>query len=763
MAGKTIAFTVRTAQQAKQLYGSGLKHKILTLPEEPGVAEGDPVEVALVLAFSGEGFHLMGRVVHSGAMATVVQLDDVPAGIYAALGVETGAASGGISQALDQTIESAPVEPAPRETVESAPPGDPFAAALAESGEADPYEEVESRDEPSTVGIVMQDWPPEDEPRTAQEAASLSQDEGPSEESNELSESSGDLFGDASEERFADTVDEYSGGSLFDEDPPDTADEPAADPTAESLEIKPPDVPRSRRAFARTDYSGEFERLPSSSGVESAAPPPGRLATGRPGPASSRSKPSARKKKGGYVSARASRAPAPQAAPPPGEGIPVPGNPNQVFAGTPREKGSLADVAMREVFMDLLNRKATGLLVVDGFRERYWGYFVGGQPVRYSREPPSRSESIEYQASRQRLLKPAELERARYAAGLTGLQLDDALVRLGMLNRQQVDALMVESARMITERLLGVNFGHFRFYDLPEVRKLLPGIPVEVAQVLWERSRQRYTGLNEKQVREIVDKYYKHHLVLTDAGRALAEPLIASLAGPEQRFLQRYLRGGWQLAELLGRLEMPTRNLIELVLSMQDLGVIELNEREGDRWREARAERYIIDRMDYMEKDHFAFVEAHWSCLEPELMAACDKVAKTIEDPMMEHLELEKLTEMREQIRAKLAEVRALFSDKPRRREYRNELVEMGKRRMAGELFGKQGEMEVFKGDLPLARRCFERVLELDPRGSGSNERIRRAKAALADLRRGATPAVAKDLDFEQEMGDVNLEDLDDI
>jgi hypothetical protein len=249
--------------------------------------------------------------------------------------------------------------------------------------------------------------------------------------------------------------------------------------------------------------------------------------------------------------------------------------------------------------------------------------------------------------------------------------------------------------------------------------------------------------------------------VLTDQGRSLAEPLIDSLAGQEQRFLQRYLRGGWQLAELLGRLEMPTRNLIELVLSMQDLGVIELNEREGDRWREARAERYIIDRMDYMEKDHFAFVEAHWSCLEPELIAACDKVTRTIEDPMMDLIELEKLSQMREEIRSKLADVRALFQDKAGRREYRNELVEMGKRMMAGELFGKQGEMEVFKGDLKLARECFERVLELDPRGSGSNNRIRRAKSALADLARGATPKVADDLDMEDD--GVDLEDLDNI
>ncbi len=749
MAVNTIAFTVRTAQQAKQLYGSGLKHKILTLPEEPGASEGDEVEVALVLAFTGEGFHLRGRVVHSGAMATVVQVDEVPADLYTALGVDVG--GGGITPALEQTMETPPVT-APygaRETVESPTAADAFDDAVrAVGGAEESYEEVASADEPSTVGIVMEDWPPEEAPARARGAAGLADPPPPSsiEDSGESPGPGEDLFADVSEERYAETADEASAPSLAHGEP--SRDEPSEGDS----------------------YSGEFQRVPTTSSVETLTPPRPAQPAARPRPAAPQGRPSlqgqpatarGKPRKGGYVSARVSQDRTPQAAPPPGEGVPVPGQPNQVFAGTPKESGSLANVAMREVFMELLNRRATGLLVVDGFRERYWGYFIEGKPVRYTREPPSRSESIEYQASRQRLLKPAEIERARYTAGLTSLQLDDAMVRLGLLNRQQVDALMVESARMITDRLLGVNFGSFRFFDLPEVKKLLPGNQVEVAQVLWERSRARYTGLNEKQVREIVDQYYKHHLVLTDQGRSLAEPLIESLAGQEQRFLKRYLRGGWQLAELLGRLEMPTRNLIELVLSMQDLGVIELNEREGARWREARAERYIIDRMDYMEKDHFAFVEAHWSCLEPELIAACDKVARTIEDPMMDLLELEKLSLMREQIRSKLADVRALFENKQARREYRNDLVEMGKRMMAGELFGKQGEMEVFKGDLKLARECFERVLELDPRGSGSNNRIRRAKSALADLARGTKPEVAKDLDMEDD--GVNLEDLDNI
>ncbi len=712
---RKIVFTVKSAEQGKQLYGQGLKHKILTLPEQPGVTTGDAVEVALSLAFCEKLFTISGSIAHSGAMATIVQLDAIPAEVFEALGVAGPTPAGGASSDIERTQEV-------RHTVVSEPP--PPAPAV-----EDPTPTITDPDADRASSAF-------DEPSDTFDEPSAYDDEDPDSIFDEPPSEDSSLFDDSPSEEL---------DSSFGAPPPEPAPPAAAEPD-------PPPAPAGRPAMSGGRPSTSGGR-PSMSG--------GRASVGGD------AKGTGKEKKGGYRSARRREPAQPAQPPPPGEGVPVPGRPNEYFAGTAALHGSLAKVSMREVFMELLKESRTGLLVVDGFRERYWGYFVGGRPLRYIREPASRSESIEYQASRQQLLKPAEVERIRYAAGLCGVQLDDALVKMGVLNRQQVDDLNQESARMITERLLGVNFGHFRFFELPEITKLFSGTPVEITMVLWRRSRERYTGLNQKQVREIVDRYYKFHLVLTEAGRDLAEPLIDTLAGQEQRFLRRYLRGGWQLSELLGRLEMPTAQLIQLVLSMQDLGVIELNEREGERWREARAERYIIDRMDYMERDHFAFIEAHWSCLEPELMRACDKVARNIEDPMMDHLELDKLAEMRQQIRTKLAEVRALFSDETRRKTYRNDIVEQGKRQMAGELFHKQGEMELFKPDIPKAKECFERVLELDPGGSGAQERLARSRKVLKDLAAGiVTKADASMSRPDEDMKgfeDILPEDLDEL
>jgi len=679
-----LVFTLRSAEQARKVHKSGLQHKILTMPEVADVSDGDSVVVALEMPFADETFDLPGRVMHSGSMATVVQLDFIPSAVYEAMGLTVPEDAGQRFEAFEETLDA----PSATEASEAVgtEEGDSWDAAISEADGTVSEDDDETVSEPSPVAPAA---PP----------------------------AAGDTF--------------------LDEAPPEAS---SVETSGEFTHVGGSELTVPVREQAERPSPQEDIRKPRP------------VRTGRKAPSERKSH------SGGYVSARTRQ---PAQPPPPEDGIPVPGGPGGVFAGKPADAGSLAKKSMREVYMELLHRRATGLLVVDGFRERYWGYFVNGRPLRYVREPASRSESIEYQVSRQRLLKPAEMERARYAAGLSGLQLDDALVRLGLLNRKQVDALTSESARMVTDRLLGVNFGHYRFFDLPEIKQLFSGTPVDVAMVLWERSRNRYTGLNEKQVREIVDQHYKHHLVLTDDGRQLAEPLIETLAGQEQRWMRRYLRGGWQLSELLGRLEMPTRHLIELVLALQDLGAVELNEREGERWRESRAERFIIDRMDYMERDHFHFVESHWSCLPPELARACDKVARTIEDPIMEHLELDKLNQMRDQIRAKLAEVRALFADQVQRRAYRSELIEESKRRMAGELFHKQGEMELFKGDIPKARECFERVLELDPGGSGSGDRISRARKVIRDLDAGREAKPEGPAASGEAFEDINLDDLD--
>lgn len=444
------------------------------------------------------------------------------------------------------------------------------------------------------------------------------------------------------------------------------------------------------------------------------------------------------------------RAPAPAG----GDVLPVPGGGGKGVKAKLTEQGSLEDCDMRTLLMSLLRRSALGVLVVEGYRELNWCFVVHGKPVKFVREPPSRSDSLDYQASRARLVEPDDLNRARQMAQLTGHRIEEVLTDLGLVDAAGLCKLEAKTAWQVTERLLGVNYGTYRFFDLPGLDKVLHGAPADVMGVLWTRARAKYSDLSDKKIAQRIDQYHKHHLVLTEEGQELAGQL--SLGRLEALFVQRYLRGGWQIAELLGRLDLTNRSVMEMVFTLQDLGIIALSEREGPNWRVARAERFLIDRMDYMDRDHFAFVDAHWSSLERELLVACDKVSRTLDDPIMNQVELGSVAQMREEIIEKLGEVRQIFASHDRRREYRAILIEKSKRSMATSLFAQQGEMALFKKEASLAKECFERVVELDAGGPGTDH-VGRARRVLGDISRGVLTQATK----VEDRGQLTLEDID--
>ncbi len=497
------------------------------------------------------------------------------------------------------------------------------------------------------------------------------------------------------------------------------------DSQTETPAVKPPDKPASR--FKTRGFKLKGPRGGRSDGAAPPAKPPG-------------------------TKSHYSLDPAPASAA--GPVIPVPGGGGKGIKATQEEEGSLEDLDMRSLLISLLRRSALGVLVVEGYRELNWCFVVHGKPVKFMREPPSRSDTLDYQASRARLVQPDDLNRARQLAQLTGQRIEEVLGDLELLDADALHELEAKTAWQVTERLLGVNYGTYRFFHLPGLDKVLHGAPADVMGVLWTRARAKYAELSDKKIAHRIDQYHKHHMVLTDEGKELADEL--SLGKREALFVQRYLRGGWQIAELLGRLDLTNRTVMEIVFTLEELGIIDLSEREGPNWRVARAERFLIDRMDYMGKDHFAFVDAHWSSLEPELLVACDKVARTLDDPVMNQLELGSVAQMREEIIEKLGEVRQIFANHDRRREYRAGLIEKSKRSMATGLFAQQGEMALFKKEATVAKECFQRVVELDAGGPGTDH-VGRARRVLDDISRGVLTQATKVDDRNQ----LTLEDID--
>ncbi|MDP7110981.1 MAG: hypothetical protein QGH45_03415, partial [Myxococcota bacterium] len=131
MVGKRIAFPIKTKEQGQRTYQSGLKHRVLTAPSTPGVGIGEQVEVELQLQYADRVFILPGQVMHTGEVATIVQLDTLPAEALEVLGQRAQATPrpDGIERTEDSpdTTRSQPVTPSSEleETLCSVP-ADPY-------------------------------------------------------------------------------------------------------------------------------------------------------------------------------------------------------------------------------------------------------------------------------------------------------------------------------------------------------------------------------------------------------------------------------------------------------------------------------------------------------------------------------------------------------------------------------------------------------------------------------------------------------------
>ncbi|MCK6527138.1 hypothetical protein L6R50_06080 [Myxococcota bacterium] len=441
--------------------------------------------------------------------------------------------------------------------------------------------------------------------------------------------------------------------------------------------------------------------------------------------------------------ARPSPAPLRQSAPPPpaprlapvgltGRAAPAPDGGAAIPAAS-SDAGDFGEKGWRTLLLERARSRDTGVLVIDGLHERRWAYFVDGLPVRFLRQPPARSEGLVHVAVTMGLVPAAVAERTEELARLAGEPEGQALVRLAGLSAPDLDRVRREAATRITRYLLGSNFGRYAFYPVPEVARLLPDTPASVGAALLDAARSRWAAMDEDRLGREKDA----RLELRWLPRPGSEALLAQLPlpMPERRFTDRYLPAGFRVRELLQRRDLADRQAVELMLSLADLGISEFTDSEGDMRDKLRLNRALLRCSDGLKsRDHFQFLGVHWSSLGDEVEAAVARLDSALASGRAAAELGAEQREVLELARARLAEVRATLISADGRRKHRNERIGADQREMAADLFAKQGDMALFKGDARLAGRCFQRALELDPGTADGEERRARARAALVTL-----------------------------
>ncbi len=393
--------------------------------------------------------------------------------------------------------------------------------------------------------------------------------------------------------------------------------------------------------------------------------------------------------------------------------------------------GDLGESSWRDALLELYTANETGVVVIHGFREVRWAYLVDGRPVHFAGDHPHPGEFLSD------FVREVGVDEAKWRAALriqkfTGMPAGLFLVSRGWLSEQGLQKALLARAERIAERLVGANFGKWSFHPLDELRHVYPYKGLDVVRLLFKAERLAANRIEDDALIDRMKQHYDHHVSQVKERLHLLDGL--DFNPHEQLLIADYLSGGWTIKELLGMRVMEERPLLRALLVLMGLGVIEMLHEEGGRARRNRGERKLfIALRNVTKRPPFEALHCHWTAVEPEIRAGWKRTVAEWSIDRFQDVADDRIRDLIRRIKVRADELQTLLLTREGRDAERKKIIDEGLRVMASDLLIKQADMEVYKGNVGLARSCYDRVLELAPKGDMGSEFRATAKERLSN------------------------------
>jgi len=443
---------------------------------------------------------------------------------------------------------------------------------------------------------------------------------------------------------------------------------------------------------------------------------------------------------------RAPAAPAPPQPVPPaavagGPGIPVPHPTRPSRHGIVLFSAEAAAGPLHPHLLRIAAEKLDGVAVYESGDVRAWLWFTAGAPVSYRCGPDGPGAPLLETLARQKAISQAVAEHADRLADVTGSDPLTVLQRLGLVETGQLINLHVAWLGQVAEQLLAQETGTLRFFQLPEIPRLLGPGRLELPALVWRHAADEVAGLDESRLLGHLTGMRRMFASVTETGQRVLSTL--PLQDEQRRFVDLLHRPDRPVRNLLRRKVLGKREAAELLMTLRQLGVLSLSPHEPESRDEVELERQLRDVFERMDRDHFGFLDLHWSALPEELDECCGRLEGRVREFSGLASSITNFDAMRDALRARIGEIRRLSGDAEARCDYRASFVSEDERGMAAVTYLEQGEVALHNDDAEDASLAFRRVLEIDPGDLSSIDRVQRATFVLEALQRGETPPAA--------------------
>ena len=262
--------------------------------------------------------------------------------------------------------------------------------------------------------------------------------------------------------------------------------------------------------------------------------------------------------------------------------------------------------------------------------------------------------------------------------------------------------------------------------------------PADLLGLLWERAQADLRAEGKSRRWGWKETIRGHIVVVTDTGEMVLDRL--PLSDQERKLAEKCRAPGRPAKRLLRHTSLDSSSAMDTILALNKMDVLSLCSTDETNTDISDLERKVRERYGRLDQDHFQFLNLHWTALPLEMESRCDQIEKEVRAFEKHGAEITNFHTVQQQVMDRLAEIRRLTDNDDDRREYRKDLVGEAKLLMTAEQFIQQGEMADYRKDDGQTMDCFSRAAEVEPGGSGSHKRVKRARSVLKRLAKSKVP-----------------------
>ncbi len=354
---------------------------------------------------------------------------------------------------------------------------------------------------------------------------------------------------------------------------------------------------------------------------------------------------------------------------------------------------------------------------------RHWTVFIREEQLLEVRvEPDDPAFDIGHLIAESGLVEPRALEDALAQTAATGMPVVDILTRSRALRYRQMDAIMGARSQLLLKTLFDTKIKHHyvEAYD-----NVAPGggNPQPFAPLAWQRLLAICQAKSQEELDSVLKEHQSDKPSFVDGALS---PASLRLKKREFRFVESSMTGSITVTQALARSPLRRRPSLALVAALEFGGLLNWQRMDAKAQRVARVWAQVVQKNSELKATNpFDLLEAHWSSDDVLILESYRKVVRVLDLDYIEENGTPAQIELAQKVKSGLMLARDRLQDRGDRKKIRDEVIDDFGVRSAIQLYEKQSELAIFKGDQDRAADALRRIVELNPRDQKAKDRLR--------------------------------------